>query len=211
MRCFDDLYGWKRLGGNCSHEYIIPIITRKIQGLSNAIKIPLKILDLGCGNGFVASKLAELGHSVIGVDSFPRGIEISRSLYPHVQFETCSIYDEGLVNAIPGLFDCVISVEVLEYLFYPIKLFEQGYRLLRPGGHIIVSTPYHGYLKNLIISLVDGWDLHFEVDCDGGHIKFFSKATCKRMASEAGFRNVKFEGVGRIPWLWKSIVLIAEK
>jgi 2-polyprenyl-6-hydroxyphenyl methylase/3-demethylubiquinone-9 3-methyltransferase len=74
-----------------------------------------------------------------------------------------------------------------------------------------MSTPYHGYLKNLAISLVNGWDRHFEVHRDGGHIKFFSKRTLGRMAEEVGFGRQKFYGVGRLPWLWKSMILVAMK
>jgi len=72
-------------------------------------------------------------------------------------------------------------------------------------------TPYHGYLKNLVISLVGGWDRHFQVERDGGHIKFFSKRTLRRMAEAVGFRNLRFQGAGRLPWLWKSMILVAQK
>jgi hypothetical protein len=160
----------------------------------------------------------------------------------------------------------VIALEVVEHLFYPKKLFEQSYQLLRTGGYLILSTPYHGYLKNLAIfnlrgtaafrrqgdrssltraqrpseaqsnrlcdpsmgeqnllskaasfrgqwltSLVNGWDQHFRVDWDGGHIKFFSKKTLAQMACEAGFKSPRFYGIGRVPALWKSMIMVAEK
>ena len=59
---------------------------------------------------------------------------------------------------------CVISLVVAEHLFYPRKLLEQSYQVVKPGGCIIFSTPYHGYLKNLAISVVNGWDKHFCMD-----------------------------------------------
>lgn len=203
--------GWKDEHQTCAHGYILPSVIRQIKVLSSEVQRPLRILDIGCGNGYVASKIAELGHSVWGVDVSPDGIDIARSAYPTVQFKICSIYDESLANVVPELVDCDVSIEVLEHLFYPRKLFQQSHRILRPGGYLLLSTPYHGYLKNLAISLADGWDKHFAADCDGGHIKLFSKKSCERMASQVGFRNVKFEGVGRLPWFWKSMVMIAEK
>ena len=105
----------------------------------------------------------------------------------------------------------MIAVEVVEHLYYPKQLFDLSYRLLKSGGHLIVSTPYHGYLKNLAISLVNGWDRHFRVEWDGGHIKFFSKRTLEAMACERGFRNPRFVGAGRIPGLWKSMIMTVEK
>ncbi|HET6892676.1 MAG TPA: hypothetical protein VFH31_16345, partial [Pyrinomonadaceae bacterium] len=73
------------------------------------------------------------------------------------------------------------------------------------------STPYHGYFKNLAISLCNGWDKHFHVSTNGGHIKFFSKKSVHDMAGEAGFQNITIYGVGRLPGLWKSMILIAQK
>lgn len=204
-------YGWKDEQQTCAHDYILPTVIRWIQKISRDVRPPLKILDIGCGNGYVASKIAELGHSVWAVDESNRGLEIGRSAYPGVQFRVCSIYDDGLINIIPDLVDCVISTEVLEHLFYPKKLIQQSHRVLKSGGFFLLSTPYHGYFKNLALSLYNGWDKHFEVDCDGGHIKFFSKQTLKRMAFQAGFGEVMFEGAGRLPWLWKSMVMIAKK
>jgi 2-polyprenyl-6-hydroxyphenyl methylase/3-demethylubiquinone-9 3-methyltransferase len=102
-------------------------------------------------------------------------------------------------------------LEVVEHLFYPRRLFEVSDRLLVEGGLLIVSTPYHGYLKNLAVSVIGGWDRHFGVEVDGGHIKFFSKAALGKMALQCGFSKPHFRGVGRSPWLWKSMVLSFEK
>jgi 2-polyprenyl-3-methyl-5-hydroxy-6-metoxy-1,4-benzoquinol methylase len=203
-------YGWKDELPTCSTEYVLPAI-RSIVQTAYQTK-PARILDVGCGNGYVAASLAEMGHNVTAVDASPSGIDIARSAYPGVKFEVRSIYDDELIVVMgKGNVDCVISLEVVEHLFFPGKLFEQSFRLLKNGGHLIVSTPYHGYLKNLAISLVNGWDRHFSVEWDGGHIKFFSKKALTQMACSAGFRNPRFQGVGRLPGLWKSIIMIVQK
>ena len=74
-----------------------------------------------------------------------------------------------------------------------------------------MTTPYHGYLKNLAISVIGGWDRHADPLWDGGHIKFFSRRTITRLLNEAGFRVVSFNGVGRLHYLWKSMVVVAVK
>lgn len=202
-------YGWRDARPTCAHEYILPALRRQIRVLAH--ERPLSILDIGCGNGYVASKLVELGHSVIAVDISTDGIEVARSAYPSVQFRVCSVYDPGLKEVVGQLVDCVIALEIVEHLFYPKRLFDQSYRILKAGGYLIVSTPYHGYWKNLAISLVDGWDRHFKVEWDGGHIKFFSKKTLQKMACDAGFKNPRFHGAGRSPWLWKSVIMTVDK
>jgi 2-polyprenyl-6-hydroxyphenyl methylase/3-demethylubiquinone-9 3-methyltransferase len=83
--------------------------------------------------------------------------------------------------------------------------------VLKPGGLLIISTPYHGYLKNLALSIFGKWDDHHTALWDGGHIKFWSRSTLTQLLEAGGFDVIDFRGVGRLPWLWKSMVLIARK
>ena len=79
--------------------------------------------------------------------------------------------------------------------------------LLRPGGTLILSTPYHGYLKNFVLAATGGLDAHFTALWDGGHIKFWSYKTLTALLKEAQFEGFHFAGAGRLPWLWKSMVI----
>lgn len=202
-------YGWQTAEMNHSHAYLLPAVNRRLATLHGRRKA--RLVDLGCGNGYVTAKLASLGHEVIGVDAAPDGIAIAKEAYPELHFEVASVYDDDLATVVGTEVDTVVSLEVIEHLYYPKRLLEQAYRILRPGGSLILSTPYHGYLKNLALSLANGWDRHWSVEWDGGHIKFFSEKSLGRMAREAGFRRIYFEGVGRAPLLWKSMILLAEK
>lgn len=204
-----DRYGWKDEQATCAHDYLLPIVLRETERL-RADK-PLRILDLGCGNGYVSAELARRGHDVLGIDASPDGIEIARREYPAARFEACSVYEERLASLVGDPLDCVIALEVIEHLYYPRRLLSQAYALARPGGWVIVSTPYHGYAKNLAISLYNGWDAHFHAGWDGGHIKFFSRRSLSAMIQEAGFEAPRFIGAGRAPLLWKSMLLIARK
>ena len=83
------------------------------------------------------------------------------------------------------------------------------YRHLRTGGTIVLTTPYHGYLKNLALALSGKLDDHFTALWDGGHIKFWSRRTLIRLLQEFGFEVREFRGAGRVVWLWKSMVVRA--
>ena len=202
-------YEYHNSEASCAHYYLLPTVLREIGALGRGKS--LKIVDVGCGNGYVAAQVAARGHTVSAVDVSSDGIAIARASFPSVSYYEGSVYDDDLPEKIHAPVDCVISLEVVEHLFFPRKLFEQSHRLLVDGGSLIVSTPYHGFLKNLALSVTNGWDRHFGVDWDGGHIKFFSKTTLSRMVSNAGFKNIRLLPVGRFPGLWKSMIMVAQK
>ena len=164
---------------------------------------------MGCGTGFIAAQLASLGYDVWGVDASAQGIALARETYPNVQFAVDSIYNS--MDYVGRDLDCVISLEVIEHLYLPRLLMQRAFDLLRPQGVFVLSTPYHGYLKNLALSIVNGWDRHFDVSWDGGHVKFFSRSSLGRMARDVGFAAPRFRGVGRVPYLWRSDVMLATK
>lgn len=75
----------------------------------------------------------------------------------------------------------------------------------------ILSTPYHGYWKNLTLAIFGKMDAHFTALWDHGHIKFWSMRTLTILLEEAGFRDIQFERVGRIPPLAKAMIAVARK
>ena len=191
-------YGWNSACAQDDHEYTLPAI------LSLLPAGKLRILDAGCGNGYIASQLAALGHDVIGVDVSTDGIELARKAHPGVRFEVRSVYDE--LHDLATDVDLVIASEVIEHLYYPQRFLTNVHKLIGTGGSLILTTPYHGYLKNLALSMFDAWDKHHTVAWEGGHIKFFSQATLIDMLIECGFQDVVFNNAGRVRWLWKSMV-----
>jgi len=202
-------FGWADAKASCAHPYLLPTIDSVIKTYTH--DKPCRILDLGCGNGYVSAHLKDFGHEVIGIDVAEDAIDVARKSHPNIRFERRSVLDGGLKELLGAPFDIVVSLEVVEHLYRPQALFLESMSLLRHGGILIASTPYHGYLKNLSLSLAGAWDNHFHVERVGGHIKFFSPATIRRMASDAGLQVSTILGTGRIPWLWKSMILVAMK
>lgn len=75
----------------------------------------------------------------------------------------------------------------------------------------ILSTPYHGWLKNVAIAATGAWDKHHNPLWDHGHIKFWSRKTLRKLLEESGFTDVRFERVGRIPSLAKCMIAVARR
>ena len=168
------------------------------------------ICDLGCGNGYLSGLLLQGDYRVVGVDGSESCIAIARRAYGDRGEFVCARIDKTLSARIGGArFDAVISSDVIEHLYRPTDLLECARELLVPGGWLVLGTPYHGYLKNLALSIVDGWDAHHTVGWDGGHIKFFSVKTLSRLVTENGFEVQCFRYFGRAPWLWKNMICVA--
>jgi 2-polyprenyl-3-methyl-5-hydroxy-6-metoxy-1,4-benzoquinol methylase len=120
----------------------------------------IKILDLGCGNGSFSNFFANQGFEVVGIEESASGVAQAQQAYPNCQFRQDSIYDLDLAD-LEQAFDLVISTEVIEHLFYPRELVRVARQCLRPGGTLILTTPYHGYFKNLALALSGKLDSHF--------------------------------------------------
>jgi SAM-dependent methyltransferase len=180
-----------------------------IAGIDNVTRI----CDLGCGNGFLAAQLAARGYSVTGVDASERLLALARRHYAsdRIQYRE-AMFGPALLAELGNEphFDLVLSVDVVEHLYRPSTLFETADGLVKPGGHLVVCTPYHGYLKNLAISLLGQWDSHHGVHWEGGHIKFFSVPTLRQAVGQR-FTVERFEYYGRFPGFWKNMICIARK
>jgi 2-polyprenyl-6-hydroxyphenyl methylase/3-demethylubiquinone-9 3-methyltransferase len=203
-------YGWDRDHEHAhgAADYLNPAILKLVHQYA-----PRDVLDAGCGIGSLCADLAAAGYNVVGVDGDAGGIGIARAAHPGVRFETATF--DGAASELQatadGLFDCVVSTEVIEHLYAPHELVRFCYEALRPGGALIITTPYHGYWKNLALSLTNKWDYHLRPEWYGGHIKFWSPKTLGRVLRDAGFEEPVLSGVGRIPYLWKSMVLVAKR
>jgi 2-polyprenyl-3-methyl-5-hydroxy-6-metoxy-1,4-benzoquinol methylase len=187
----------------CSHDYLLA----KVDPIVAAGR-PERIFDLGCGNGSIANRLSNYA-PVTGVDISESGVQFANRSFPHLKIEVGSAYDD--LAAKYGRFPVVVSLEVVEHLFDPPSFAKTLFDLVEPGGLAIVSTPYHGYWKNLAISLTGKFDSHFTALWVGGHIKFWSPHTLRILLSEAGFTEIEFLRVGRIPVLAKSMIALARK
>ena len=168
------------------------------------------ILDLGCGNGYMVNYLLSLGFDAYGTDASEKGIAIAQGAHPS-RFFLQDISTGKLPDELSALkFDTVIATEVIEHLYDPAGFIDFCKQALNGAGELIISTPYHGYLKNLMLGLFNKWDSHLDPMWQGGHIKFWSKASLSRALTNAGFEVIDFKGCGRIPYFWKSMIIKAK-
>ncbi len=187
------------------HAYLLsPLLDLISQQKTNSSE-KLRVLDLGCGNGSLSQKIAQQGYEVVGVEESLSGVLFARQNFPECSFIQASIYDLPYTD-LEKAFDIVVAAEVIEHLLYPRELIWVAKKCLKPEGRLIITTPYHGYLKNLMLALIGKMDQHFTSLWDGGHIKFFSVATLTQLLQEEGLEQISFKFAGRLPFLWKSML-----
>ena len=185
-------YGWRSSAPTYSQSYINPPLLKLLLA-----EQPSRLLDLGCGNGSLCRFLHSRGLDMVGMEPDADGVPLAREQLPSTSFYQLGVdSDPALITAQEGLFDAVVSTEVIEHLYSPHLLPRFAWHCLKPGGLLIVTTPYHGYLKNLALSVAGKWDHHHTALWHGGHIKFWSRSTLTQLLAKEGFVAERFLGVG---------------
>lgn len=187
------------------HNYLLAPLLKLIDKQNTIQNQKIRVLDLGCGNGSLTQQIAHHGYEVVGVEDSKSGVEIASQSISECKFILASIYNLPY-KELAGNFDIVIAAEVIEHLMYPKELIINAKKCLKPGGKLIITTPYHGYWKHLAIAVLGKADKHFDPFWDGGHIKFFSVSTITKLFQEEGFVDIDLKFAGRVPYLWKSML-----
>jgi 2-polyprenyl-6-hydroxyphenyl methylase/3-demethylubiquinone-9 3-methyltransferase len=149
------------------------------------------ILEVGCGDGAFTKTLAECSSSVTAIDISAHQIERNTRAQPEVLF-----LQHDLMEPLPfdnDRFEVIWCTEVLEHLFDPGFALREMFRVMAPGGKLLVTVPYHGLFKNVLIALFK-WDEHFAPTHP--HIRFFTRRTLSQSVAAAGFREIQTSTCG---------------
>jgi SAM-dependent methyltransferase len=135
-----------------------------------------RVADLGCGDGDFVQLLLEQGIQAVGVDSDPVAIEhLRQRSIPVVSADAVSFLKSAETDSLDGLF----AAHLVEHMPYEAvyELIFHAYRVLRPGGRIVLVTPN---ARGLISHLEMYW-LHF------GHVSFYHPRLLCFFLQHAGF------------------------
>jgi 2-polyprenyl-6-hydroxyphenyl methylase / 3-demethylubiquinone-9 3-methyltransferase len=117
--------------------------------LHKRILKPAKVLDIGCGGGFLTNHLAEWGHAVTGIDLSPSSLEAAHQndKTKTVAYLPANAYDLPFKDR---SFDAVSAMDILEHVENPGQLLSEASRVLRPGGLFF----FHTFNRNLLSYLM---------------------------------------------------------
>ncbi|MDN3020424.1 class I SAM-dependent methyltransferase [Streptomyces sp. S.PB5] len=161
------------------------------------------ILDIGCGDGTAAAVAAPLlpGHRLVGVDWSQDALRRARTRLPYaVRGE---LGDGGLPFAAESV-DAVLFSEVIEHLVDPDAAMDEIRRILRPGGHLMLSTPNLAAWYNRALLFAGVQPVFSEVSLRAihgrpgrevvGHLRLYTPRALREFVTAAGFTVVHLEG-----------------
>lgn len=138
-------------------------------------KNKLKILELGCGYGYLTYAMYKSGHNCFGIDLSRRAISFAKSNYGNY-FENISI--EDLVRSSSEKFDLVVATEVVEHLFDIPLFLENLKKIITPNGKILLTTPNKDFVPRNYIWLTD---------LPPVHVTWLGKKSFKVLANQKNF------------------------
>ncbi|MEV6503721.1 class I SAM-dependent methyltransferase [Streptomyces prunicolor] len=162
---------------------------------------PRTVLDIGCGDGTAAATAAPLltGHRVIGVDWSQDALTRARTNLPYTV--------RGELTALPlrtASADAVLFSEVIEHLVDPDTALAEIHRVLRPGGHLMLSTPNLAAWYNRALLLAGVQPVFSEVSLRAihgrpgkevvGHLRLYTPRALREFVTAAGFEVVGLKG-----------------
>ncbi|GAB4269186.1 class I SAM-dependent methyltransferase [Deferrisoma sp.] len=149
-----------------------------------------RLLDLGCGQGEMARFFRDLGYEVVGVDVAEANVEKLRSL----GFEARRA-DLNQPLPFPDAFaDGVSLLDVIEHVVKAEQLVAECWRVLRPGGWFLLSTPNHAFYKRRLRALAGR-----PPDEEGYHFRFFIRRKLRALVEREGFRIERRCSIGYYP------------
>ena len=158
---------------------------------SSVLEAGNKILDVGCGDGSFSHYIKDKFNKIYGAE-----IAYEAALIAQKQNIITSVMDLNL--SLPykdNTFDAVICSDVIEHLFDPGFLLSEIYRVLRPNGQLVLTTPNIRYFRHLYRLIFEGIFPHTCSDTfvwGGGHLHFFTRKDTHKLLIKAGFKKVKF-------------------
>ncbi len=144
---------------------------------------PLRILDVGCGDGRLLQSLVAVGRDLHGCDWLPNAPAGVSMAYTQVDLNR-----NGLAHCADASFDVVLSSDVIEHLEAPAQLLREIARVLRPDGLAVISFPNSWNLLERLRFLLRASFRRFKserVSGAWGHISFFTPEVLQSLCDRA--------------------------
>ncbi len=162
MREYYDQY-WGRVHPAPVDDPLAPERSRILWALvDHTGTTPARMLEIGCGEGHLVAEAARRGIDSVGLDVSERAIERARAFHPDRRFHVHSSEDRPWPAGAESI-DLVVAFEVIEHVLRPRQLLLGAADVLRPEGHLALTTPFHGLVKNVVLAL-GAFDHHFDVE-----------------------------------------------
>ncbi len=170
-----------------------------------AARQPLKgarIADIGCGGGILSEAMARAGAEVTAIDLAPEALDVAKlhAIESGLAVDYRLVSAEALADQMPGQFDAVTCLEMLEHVPDPLSVLRACAALLKPGGRLFLST-LNRTPKAFALGIV-GAEYVLGLLPRGTHRyeRFLKPSELRRALVDLGFDQLEYEGLSYDPF-----------
>ena len=156
-----------------------------------------RVLEMGCGKGFVSQRLKQNGCIITAIEIDKKNAEAAKRFCEKVFIGNIETMKP---NFKPKSFDVITFGDVLEHLYNPANVLQQVKPFLKDDGLLIVSIPNIANWKARLKLLFGKFDYEAQGIMDKTHLRFFTRKTARNLLEETGFKIVKSDFVPSFPF-----------
>jgi 2-polyprenyl-3-methyl-5-hydroxy-6-metoxy-1,4-benzoquinol methylase len=170
-------------------EYFPHYPFKETPGSSHTIAVRLagrgrRILDIGCGEGQLAARLAADGNEVFGIDTLEAPTH-GDALAGYACMDLSHGLERAPFDGAP--FDTILLLDVLEHLVHPERLLADARKRLAPGGVVIVSLPNVANVTVRLALLAGRFPYADRGILDRTHLRFYTRRSARALLEGCGF------------------------
>lgn len=143
-----------------------------------------RVLEVGCGSGYVSRHLVERGNHVVGIDIDPDAVNAARQVIAEVHCCDLDIVDASSV--VSGPFDVIVLADVLEHVRDPDRVLADLLGVLAPDGRVVLSIPNVAHVDVRLMLLLGEWRYQPLGLLDDSHLRWFTRRSIAELLRAAG-------------------------